>query len=95
MPVNDEFDRQRAQVIEETLASFGAPGHVVEISRGPTITQFGVEPAYLETRGRRTRVRVGKIAGLADDLALALAATRIRNSSTCPWKRVRRHRGPK
>jgi S-DNA-T family DNA segregation ATPase FtsK/SpoIIIE len=86
VPVDDEFDRHRAQLIEETLDSFGAPGHVVEINRGPTITQFGVEPDFMETRGRRTRVRVGKIAGLADDLALALAATRVRIQAPVPGK---------
>jgi S-DNA-T family DNA segregation ATPase FtsK/SpoIIIE len=86
MLVDDEFDRHRSQVIEETLESFGAPGAVVEINRGPTITQFGVEPAFIETRGRRTRVRVGKIARLADDLALALAATRIRIEAPVPGK---------
>jgi S-DNA-T family DNA segregation ATPase FtsK/SpoIIIE len=86
IPVNDEFDRRRAQTIEETLESFGAPGHVVEINRGPTITQFGVEPAFIESRDKRTRVRVGKIAGLVDDLALALAATRIRIQAPVPGK---------
>jgi len=85
-PVDDEFDRHRAQVIEETLDSFGAPAHVVEINRGPTITQFGVEPAFIESRGKRTRVRVGKISGLVDDLALALAATRIRIQAPVPGK---------
>jgi S-DNA-T family DNA segregation ATPase FtsK/SpoIIIE len=44
---DDEYDRQRARIIEETLASFGAPVNVVEINRGPTITQFGVEPDFL------------------------------------------------
>jgi S-DNA-T family DNA segregation ATPase FtsK/SpoIIIE len=86
VPVDDEFDRHRAQIIEETLESFSAPGHVVEINRGPTITQFGVEPDFIESRGRRTRVRVGKIARLADDLALALAATRIRIQAPVPGK---------
>jgi S-DNA-T family DNA segregation ATPase FtsK/SpoIIIE len=86
VPVDDEFDRHRAQLIEETLDSFGAPGHVVEINRGPTITQFGVEPAFIESRGKRTRVRVGKIAGLVDDLALALAATRVRIQAPVPGK---------
>jgi S-DNA-T family DNA segregation ATPase FtsK/SpoIIIE len=84
--VDDEFDRQRAQVIEETLASFSAPSRVVEINRGPTITQFGVEPDFIESRGKRTRVRVGKISALADDLALALAATRIRVEAPVPGK---------
>ncbi|MBU0510368.1 MAG: DNA translocase FtsK 4TM domain-containing protein [Chloroflexi bacterium] len=86
IPVDDEFDRHRAQVIEETLASFDAPARVVEINRGPTITQFGVEPAFIESRGKRTRVRVGKIAALADDMALALAATRIRIQAPVPGR---------
>lgn len=84
---DDEFDRQRARLIEETLAVFGAPAHVVEISRGPTITQFGVEPDFIETRGgRRTKVKVSKIAALADDLALALAASSIRIQAPVPGK---------
>jgi S-DNA-T family DNA segregation ATPase FtsK/SpoIIIE len=83
---DDDFDRQRAKVIEDTLASFGAPVNVVEINRGPTITQFGVEPDFIETRVGRTRVRVGKIAALADDLALALSAKRIRVEAPVPGK---------
>lgn len=82
--VNEDFIRQRAHLIEETLASFGAPAQVVEISRGPTITQFGVEPLFVETRVGRTRVRVSKIAALSDDLALALAAPRIRIQAPVP-----------
>lgn len=83
---DDNLDRQRAHIVEETLASFGAPVNVVEINRGPTITQFGVEPDFLETRTGRTRVRVGKIASLADDLALALSARRIRVEAPVPGK---------
>jgi S-DNA-T family DNA segregation ATPase FtsK/SpoIIIE len=83
---DDEYDRQRARLIEETLASFGAPSRIVEINRGPTITQYGVEPDFVETRSGRTRVRVGKIASLADDLALALAASRIRVQAPVPGK---------
>jgi len=59
---------------------------VIEINRGPTITQFGVEPDFLETRTGRTRVRVGKIAQLADDLALALSARAIRVQAPVPGK---------
>jgi S-DNA-T family DNA segregation ATPase FtsK/SpoIIIE len=54
--VNEDFIQQRARLIEETLASFSAPVQVVEISRGPSITQFGVEPLFVETRNGRTRV---------------------------------------
>jgi S-DNA-T family DNA segregation ATPase FtsK/SpoIIIE len=82
--INDDFIQKRARLIEETLASFGAPAQVVQISRGPTITQFGVEPLFVETRNGRTRVRVSKIASLADDLALALAAPRIRIQAPVP-----------
>lgn len=84
--VNEEFIQQRARLIEDTLASFGAPAQVVEISRGPSITQFGVEPLFVETRRGRTRVRVNKISGLADDLALALSAPRIRIQAPVPGR---------
>ncbi len=83
---DDDVDRQRARVIEETLRVLGAPVNVVEINRGPTITQFGVEPDFIETRSSRTRVRVAKIASLADDLALALSARTIRIETPVPGK---------
>ena len=82
--VNEEFIEKRARLIEETLTSFGAPSQVIEISRGPTVTMFGVEPLFVESRSGQTRVRVGKIASLADDLALALAAPRIRIQAPVP-----------
>ena len=82
--IESNIDKDRAALIEETLTSFGAPAKIVEIKRGPTITQFGVEPLFVETRAGRTRVRVSKIANLADDLALALAAPRIRIQAPVP-----------
>ena len=79
--------REQVEIIEHTLDSFGAPATVVEINQGPTITQFGVEPNFIETRsGKRTKVKVGKIASLADDLALALAARSIRIQAPVPGK---------
>ncbi len=84
---DDAYDQERARLIEDTLRAFGAPAHVVEINRGPTITQFGVEPDYIESRGgRRIKVKVSKIASLADDLALALAASSIRIEAPVPGK---------
>jgi S-DNA-T family DNA segregation ATPase FtsK/SpoIIIE len=80
------IDKERAILIEETLASFGAPVHVVEINRGPTVTQFGVEPDFIENRAGRMRVRVSKITALADDLTLALAAPRIRIQAPVPGR---------
>ncbi len=83
--INEEFIQDRARLIEETLAAFGAPVQVVAISRGPSITQFGVEPLFIETRGGiKTKVRVNKIASLSNDLALALAAPRIRIQAPVP-----------
>ena len=84
--INEEYIEQRALLIEETLESFGAPVKIVEINRGPTITQFGVEPGFIQTRKGKTRVRVNKITSLADDLALALAASRIRIEAPVPGK---------
>ncbi len=79
--------REQVEIIEHTLESFGAPATVVEINQGPTVTQFGVEPSFLEMRnGKRTKVKVGKIAGLADDLALALHAAAIRIQAPVPGK---------
>jgi S-DNA-T family DNA segregation ATPase FtsK/SpoIIIE len=84
---DDQFDRQRGRMIEETLLAFGAPVRVVEINRGPTITQFGVEPDYTEGRGgRKMKVKVSKITALADDLALALSAPSIRIQAPVPGK---------
>ncbi|MCP4357911.1 MAG: DNA translocase FtsK [Chloroflexi bacterium] len=79
--------REQVEIIEHTLESFGAPATVVEINQGPTITQFGVEPSFLQMRnGKRTKVKVGKIAGLSDDLALALHAQAIRIQAPVPGK---------
>jgi S-DNA-T family DNA segregation ATPase FtsK/SpoIIIE len=85
--LNNAAIREQVEIIEHTLESFGAPATVVEINQGPTVTQFGVEPNYIQMRnGRRTKVKVGKISGLSDDLALALAARAIRIQAPVPGK---------
>lgn len=84
---DEEFDEQRSHLIEETLESFGAPARVVEVNRGPTVTQYGVEPDFMPARGgKRTKVKVNKISALAGDLALALAAPSIRIQAPVPGK---------
>ncbi len=84
---NQELIRQQVRIIEETLASLGAPVKVKEINRGPVVTQFGVEPLFVtNSRGKETRVKVAKIASLADDLALALSAKTIRIQAPVPNK---------
>ncbi len=81
-----EETEARARLIEETLAQFNAPAKVVEVLRGPTVTLYGVEPGYVESRKGPMKVRVSKIASLADDLALALSAKRVRIQAPVPGK---------
>jgi S-DNA-T family DNA segregation ATPase FtsK/SpoIIIE len=85
--------RERVRIIEDTLGSFGVPAKVVEVNQGPTVTQFGVEPGYIEKKasnGRTTKakIKVSKIANLANDLALALAASPIRIEAPVPGRSV-------
>ena len=42
----EEKIQEQWYIIEQTLESFGAPGKVVDVNNGPTVTQFGVEPQY-------------------------------------------------
>jgi S-DNA-T family DNA segregation ATPase FtsK/SpoIIIE len=89
----DSDVRRKAHIIEETLESFGVPARVVEVNQGPAVTQFGLDPGYIERRVaggdlQRQRVRVARIARLADDLALALAAAPIRIEAPVPGRSV-------
>ena len=84
---NEQTIQDQANTIERTLESFGAPAKIVDLQQGPTVTQFGVEPMYIEARsGKRLKVKVSKIASLADDLALALAAKSVRVEAPVPGK---------
>jgi S-DNA-T family DNA segregation ATPase FtsK/SpoIIIE len=85
--------RAKVKIIEETLASFGVVAKVVEVNQGPTVTQFGVEPGYVERRDRsgrikRSKIKVSKISSLANDLALALAASPIRIEAPVPGRHI-------
>jgi S-DNA-T family DNA segregation ATPase FtsK/SpoIIIE len=88
----EEIDEKKL-IIEQTLLDFGLPATVTEIRRGPAVTQFGVEPGYIERPGpdgrpHRYKVRVGQIAALQNDLALALAAPRIRIEAPVPGRGI-------
>jgi S-DNA-T family DNA segregation ATPase FtsK/SpoIIIE len=75
-----------AGLIEKTLADFGLPVRVVDFRTGPSVTQFAVEPGYLEGESstRRSKVRVSQISALANDVALALSASRVRIEAPVP-----------
>jgi S-DNA-T family DNA segregation ATPase FtsK/SpoIIIE len=81
--------QHRARIIEEALESFGVPARVVDIKQGPVVTQFGVEPGFVELRsGEQRKVRVSKITSLRDDLSLALSAAPIRIEAPVPGRPV-------
>lgn len=85
--------REKVKRIEETLAHFGVPAKVIEVNQGPTITQFGVEPGFLEQKGsdgalRKVKVKVNRISALQHDLELALAASPIRVEAPVPGKSI-------
>ncbi|TEU01245.1 MAG: DNA translocase FtsK [Anaerolineales bacterium] len=78
-----------AGLIEKTLADFGLPARVVNFRTGPSVTQFAVEPGYVEHMGadgevHRQKVRVSQISTLANDLALALTSPRLRIEAPVP-----------
>ena len=74
------------QLIVGTLEDFNVPVRVVHVETGPTVTQFGVEPLYVESAGQKRKVRVSRIVNLADDLALALAAPAVRIEAPVPGR---------
>jgi S-DNA-T family DNA segregation ATPase FtsK/SpoIIIE len=80
---------QTAGLIEKTLADFGLPAKVVDFRTGPAVTQFAVEPGFIEHPGseegaRKQKVRVSQISALASDLALALSSPTIRIEAPVP-----------
>lgn len=80
-----------AGLIEKTLAEFGIPAKVVGFRIGPTVTQFAVEPGFVEKPGTeeasaRHKVRVSQISALSRDLSLALAAERLRIEAPVPGR---------
>ena len=87
--LTDEEIREKSNIIKDTLQQFGLPVEVTEVRVGPTVTQFGIAPGIVEhsSRGGR-KVRVGQISALADDLALALAASRIRVEAPVPGRPI-------
>lgn len=70
--------KDRARLLEKTLASFGVKAKVIHVQSGPTVTRFEVQP--------EAGVKVSKISSLADDLALNLAAPLVRIEAPIPGK---------
>lgn len=67
-----------AKKLEETLKSFGVEAKVINISRGPAVTRYELQP--------NMGVKVSKIVNLSDDISLNLAASGVRIEAPIPGK---------
>ncbi|MDH4268344.1 MAG: DNA translocase FtsK 4TM domain-containing protein, partial [Deltaproteobacteria bacterium] len=76
--VDKESLLANAKILEKRLQDFGVEGKVVEVRPGPVITMYEYEPA--------PGVKINKIVGLSDDLALALRAISVRIVAPIPGK---------
>ncbi|OZB97860.1 DNA translocase FtsK [Paenibacillus sp. XY044] len=70
--------KQTARKLEATMESFGVRAKVLEVVRGPAVTRYEIQPDI--------GVKVSRIVGLTDDIALALAAKDIRMEAPIPGK---------
>ena len=71
-------DMQKAELLEDTLRSFGIQTKLTGIAHGPAVTRFELQPA--------PGVKVSRITSLADDIALNLAAISVRIEAPIPGK---------
>ncbi|MCO7151806.1 DNA translocase FtsK [Vagococcus lutrae] len=83
IPLTDqsaEYDsiEKNVEILQQTFQSFGVDAKVVRASLGPAVTKYEIQPAV--------GVKVSRIVGLTDDLALALAAKDIRMEAPIPGK---------
>ena len=67
-----------ANKLQETLGSFGVEAKVIQVTKGPSVTRFELQP--------HVGVKVSKIVNLADDIALNLAASGVRIEAPIPGK---------
>ncbi len=70
--------RINAEKLVDTLRSFGVQTRIVDIARGPAVTRYELQPS--------AGVKISKITGLADDIALNLAASGVRIEAPIPNK---------
>lgn len=78
--IDPEFLQAQAIKLVDALKTFKIEGRVTEIHPGPVVTMYEFEPA--------PGVRISRIAGLADDLAMALKAVKVRIVAPIPGKGV-------
>lgn len=75
--IDNEIDRNSRKLVE-ALQSFGVQTKLVGVSRGPSVTRYELQPA--------PGVKISKITGLQDDIALNLASAGVRIEAPIPNK---------
>lgn len=75
--VKEELE-DKANKLLDTLSSFKVEAKIINITQGPSVTRFELQPGF--------GVKVSKITGLSDDIALSLAAPGIRIEAPIPGK---------
>lgn len=80
MPPADEIERN-VTLIQNTLLEFDLETTVADVQVGPTVTRYALQPHKADGS---ERIRMSKIAGYSRDLALALAAKRLRLETPVP-----------
>lgn len=75
---DSDFLFEQADRLEETLQNFNVSATVVDVTKGPAVTRYELQPA--------PGVKVSKITSLTDDIKLALAAKDIRMEAPIPGK---------
>ena len=78
--VDKETLLENAKVLEDAMANFDVAGKIVEVSPGPVVTRYEIEPA--------AGVKVNRISALSDDLARVMSAKGIRIQAPVPGKSV-------
>ena len=79
-PIDRDALMANAKILESKLKDFNVDGEVVEVKPGPVVTMYEFSPA--------PGVKVNKIAGLSDDLSMALRALSIRIVAPIPGRGV-------
>ncbi|MGD9559713.1 MAG: DNA translocase FtsK [Oscillospiraceae bacterium] len=70
--------KKTAELLVGTLDSFGVQTRILDVSRGPSVTRYEIQP--------QAGVKISRITGLADDIALNLAAAGVRIEAPIPGK---------
>lgn len=71
---------EKGRIIENTMRNFGIESKVVAINRGPVITSYELKPA--------PGIKLSRIVGLSDNIAMALASSDLRIEAPIPGKTV-------